>query len=105
MKFQKSGTYSDAKRSGRPQKTTPMDVYVIRSTAVRSPMSSASKIRSVPLAKGMDVSRRTVSRRLVDDFGLKTRKPVKKPRLSPAMKVKRSGFAKKHAKWTIQQWQ
>ena len=25
VKFQKSGTYSDAKRSGRPQKTTPRD--------------------------------------------------------------------------------
>ena len=68
-------------------------------------MSSASKIRSVLLAKGMDVSGRTVSRRLVDDFGLKARKPAKKPRLTPAMKVKRLGFAKKHAKWTIQQWQ
>ena len=54
---------------------------------------------------GMDVSRRTVSRRLVDDFSLKARKPAKKPRLTPAMKVKRLGFAKKHAKWTIQQWQ
>ena len=47
----------------------------------------------------------TVSRRLVDNFGLKARKPAKKPRLTPAMKVKRLGFAKKHAKRTIQQWQ
>ena len=78
--------------------------HVIR-TAVRFPMSSASKIRSALLAKGMDISRRTVNRHLVDDFGLKARKPAKKPRLTSAMKVKRLGFAKKHAKWTIQQWQ
>ena len=68
-------------------------------------MSFASKIQSVLLAKGADISRRTVSRRLVIDFGLKARKPAKKPRLTPAMKAKRLGFAKKHAKWTTQQWQ
>ena len=66
-------------------------------------MSSASKIRSLLLAKGADISQRTVNRRLVIDFGLKVRKPAKKSRLTPAMKAKRLGFAKKHAKWTIQQ--
>ena len=68
-------------------------------------MSSATKIQSVLLAKGADISRRTVSRRLIIDFGLKVHKTAKKPRLTPAMKAKRLGFAKKHAKWTIQQWQ
>ena len=101
----KSGTYSDAKRSGRPRKTIPRDDHVIRRTAVQSPMSSASKICSILLAKGMDVSRRTVSQRLVDDFGLKALKPAKKPRLILAMKVKRLIFTKKHAKWKNQQWQ
>ena len=61
-------------------------------------MSSSSKIQSVLLVKGMDVSRRTISRRLVDNFGLKAHKPAKKTRLTPAMKVKCLGFAKKHAK-------
>ena len=104
VKFKKTGTYSDAKQSGRPRKTTPRDDHIFR-TAVRSPMGSASKIRSVLLAKSADISPRTVSRRLVIDFGLKARKPAKKPRLSPAMKAKRLGFARKHAKWTIQLWQ
>ena len=45
VKFRKSGTYSDAKRSGRPRKTTPRDDHVIRRAAVRSPMSSTRKIR------------------------------------------------------------
>ncbi|CAM1330816.1 Uncharacterised protein at_DN1629 [Pycnogonum litorale] len=76
----------------------------MRRIAVRSPMSSSSKIRSALLAKGTDVSRRTVSRRLVDYFGLKSFKPARKPRLTLAMKVKRLAFAKKHANWTIQQW-
>ena len=104
VKFKETGTYSDTKRSDRPRKSTPRDDHIIRRTAVWSPMSYASKIRSVLLAKGADMSRRTVSRRLFIDFGLKARKPAKKPRLTPAMKAKRLGFAKKHAKWTIQQW-
>ena len=102
VKFQKSGTYSDAKRSG---KNTPRDDRVIRRTAVWSLMSSASKIWSILLAKRMDVSRRTISWRLVDDFGLKACIPAKNPRLTLAIKVKHLGFTKKHAKWAIQQWQ
>ena len=105
MKFKKTGTYSDAKRSSCPRKSTPRDDHIIRRTAVRSPMSSASKIRSVLLAKGADISWRTVSRRLAIGFGLKARKHAKKFRLTPAMKAKRLDFAKKHAKWTIQCWQ
>ena len=100
-KFRNTGTYTTAKKSGRPRKTTPRDDHAIRRIAVRSPMSSASKIRSSLLAKGADISQRTVSRRLVDDFNLKAHKP----RLTQAMKSKRLAFAKKHVKWTIQQWQ
>ena len=51
VKFKKAGTYSDAKRSGRPRKSIPKDDHIIRRTAVRSPMSSASKIRCKLLAK------------------------------------------------------
>ena len=105
VKFKKTGNYSDAKGSGRPRKSTLRDDYIIRRTAIRSPMSSASKILSVLLAKGANISRRTISQRLIIGFGLKACKPAKKPRLTPAMKAKHLGFAKKHAKWTIQQWQ
>ena len=105
VKFKKKGTYSNAKQPGCPRKSTPRDDHIIRTTAVRAPISSADKIRSVLLAKGADISGRTVSRRLVIVFGLKAYKPAKKPRLTPAMKAKRLGFAKEYAKWTIQQWQ
>ena len=104
-KFQNTGTYTPAKKSGRPRKTTPRDDHAIRRIAVRSPMNSASKIQSSLLAKGTDISRRTVSWRLVDDFDLKAHKPAHKPRLTQPMKSKHLAFAKKHVKWTIQQWQ
>ena len=60
-------------------------------------MSSAYKIRSALLAKGTEISRRTVSRRLLDDIGLKAHKLARKPRLTQAMKNKRFAFAKKRA--------
>ena len=77
----------------------------MKRAATRSPMSSAKKIRLQLLETGINVSRRTVSRRLVNDFGLKSCKPAKKPRLTPTVKLKRLAFAKKHVSWTVQQWE
>ena len=65
VKFQNTGSYSTRKKSGRPRKTTPRDNPVIYRIAVHSPMSSADKIQSALLAKGTEISRRTVSLRLV----------------------------------------
>ena len=65
---------------------------------VRSPTSSCKKIRSALLLKGTDVHRTTISRRLVNEFGLKSHKPVEKPRLTEAMK------ANKSADWNEKQW-
>ena len=42
-------------------------------------MSYSKKIRSALLARGTNVSARTVCRRLVSDFGLKSCKPAKNP--------------------------
>ena len=100
VKFQNTGSYSTGKKSGRPQKNTTRDGPVIRRKAVHSLMSSADEIRSALLAKATKISRRTVSRPLVDDFDLKAHKPARKSRLPQAMKNKRLAFAKKHATWT-----
>ena len=103
-KFKNSGSYSDNKRYGRPRKTTARDDHLIRRVAVRSPRSSSKKMRSALLAHSTDVSSKTVKRRLTKDFGLKTFKPAKKPHLTPAMKLKRLNFAKKHINWSREQW-
>ena len=76
INFKDFGTYSD-KQSGRPRKPTPRDDHLMKRITVRSPMSSSKKIRSALLARGTDVSARTVCRRLVSDFGLKLCKPAK----------------------------
>ena len=50
------------------------------------------------------VSTRTVQRRLFTEFGLKSHKPARKPRLTEGMKKKRLSFAKAHAHWTVDMW-
>ena len=66
----------------------------------RSPLSSINKVRAALLEGGVAVGRITVSRRLSREFGLKSYKPAKKPRLTPAMKAKWLAFAKKQQDWT-----
>jgi len=104
VKFKNCGSYSDRKRSGRPRKTTRRDDILIKRCVVKSPTFSAKKIRAELGETGSRISRRTISRRLTDEFGLKSRKPARKPRLTQAMKLKRLQFAKKYKDWTSQQW-
>ena len=104
VKFKNSGIYSDAKRSGRPKKTTPRADNVMKRQVMKSPTRSAKKIRAELNKASVSVSRRTVSRRLVQEFGLKSRKPAKKPKLTAAMKTKRLQFALQHKDWTTAQW-
>ena len=73
---------------------------MIQRVADRSPTSSCKKIRSALLLKGTDVHRTTIGRRLVNEFGLKSHKPAKKPR---PMKAKRVIFANKYADWSEKQ--
>ena len=104
VKFKNSGIYSDAKRSDRPKKTTPRADNVMKRQVMKPPTCSAKKIRAELNKAGVSVSRRTVSRRLVQEFGLKSRKPAKKPRLTAAMKTKRLQFALQYKDWTTAQW-
>ena len=71
---------------------------------MRSPTSSMKKIRAELLHRGRQVSHMTVFRPLSIEFNLKSDKPAKKPRLTPAMKAKRLQFANNRQHWTAQQW-
>ena len=44
----------------------------------------------------------TVSRRLGNEFGMKSNKSVRKPCLTTDMKIRRQDFTKKY--WTAEQW-
>ena len=49
-------------------------------------------------------STRTIRRRLVTDFNLRSRRPAKKPLLTPVQMKKRVQFCKRHKDWTVRQW-
>jgi len=95
VEFKNCGSYSDCKRSGRPQKTTRPHDILIKRCVVKSPTSSTKKNRAELWETGSRISRRTISCLLTDEFGLKSWKPARKLRLTPAMKLKRLQFAKK----------
>ena len=76
VKFKNCGSSSDCKRSGRPRKTTRRDDILIKRCVVKSPTCSAKKIRAELGETGSRISRRTISHRLTDEFGLKSGKPV-----------------------------
>ena len=100
VKYKELGTYADAKRNGRPRKTTPRTDILIKRKVMNSPTCSARKIRADLNETGISVSRQTIIRRLVEEFGLKSRKPVRKPRLTLKMKKKRLQFVLQHKDWT-----
>jgi len=56
------------------------------------------------MERGTLVGTKTIQRRLSLDFGLKSCKPTRKPRLTQAMKKKRFDFAKRHASWDTDMW-
>ena len=47
----------------------------------------------------------TIRRRLCKNFGLRSRKPAKKPRLSPKNIRDRIDFCNKYRNWTAQGWE
>ena len=61
---------------------------------MRSPMSSCKKIQATLRLNGTEISLSTVSKRLSKEFGLKSRKPARKPRLTPVMKKRDWTFHK-----------
>ena len=76
VKFKNCGPYSDCKRSGRQRKTTRRNNILIKRCVVKFPTCSAKKIRAELGETGSRISRRTISRRLTDGFGLKSGKPA-----------------------------
>ena len=98
-KYQNEGIFTDRKRSGRPKVTSRREDHLMHKVVTRSPMSSSKTIQAKLIDTGTVVSTKTIQRRLSLEFGLKSRKPARKPRLTEAMKKKRLDFAKRHADW------
>ena len=82
MNVKNNGTFNFMGRSGHPRKRIIRDDYMMRGVATHSPSSSYKMLHAALLVKGTNVSLIIVSRRLSNEFGLKSHKPACKPHLT-----------------------
>ena len=104
VKFKELRTYADAKPNGRLRKIPSRNDTLIKRKVMNSSTCSAKKIRADLNETGISVGRQTIIRRLVEEFGLKSRKPARKLRLTLKMRKKLLQFALQHKDWTCSQW-
>lgn len=103
-----TGNYLSKSRSGRRKVTSRRTDILIRRHSNANPFACAREISHDVYPEphvGPAASLRTIRRRLCDDFGLPSRKPARKPRLSAKNIRDRLAFCRKYRHWTVQQWE
>lgn len=88
---------------GRKRITTRrLDRHIVK-LAEENRRRSSRSIKKILSEEGHELSTRTIRRRLYE-AGLKCRRPVKKPKLTNAMKKTRYSWAKLHENYTVEDW-
>lgn len=104
VRYRKTGSLSDRKRSGRPKVTSAAEDRFIVTTSKRNRRLTAPDItRELNKTRNKKVSISTVKNRL-SAAGLHGCLAVKKPLLRAIHKKKRLQWAKQHEHWTMEQW-
>lgn len=99
-KHRQTATVKDRQRSGRPRATTAQDDRRIANDARRNRFKPARQIRDDLQGVIGRVSRQTVNRRLLA-ANLHSRRPRRKPELTPEHRQARLQYARDHANWNI----
>ena len=89
------GSVSDAPRSGRPRVTTPREDRYLRLTHLRNRFQPATEMAAA-LLNGRRVTPQTVRNRLRDN-GIRARRPIRSPSLTPNHRRRRLAWARTHA--------
>ena len=89
------------RRSGRPRITSRRDDTLIRRCSVVNPTYSATHIM---VETNVRASSRTIRRRLLNEFGLASRRPAKKSLLTQKQRLKRLKFCLKYEHWSSEDW-
>lgn len=98
--FKEKGTFLVNHKGGRPRSTSPRDDQLIARYIKKYPFKSAV---SVQKETNISVSPRTIGRRL-QEAGLFSRRPAKKPLISKKNRAKRLHFAQEHVGWSVSKW-
>lgn len=103
-RFHETGSYSRRVGSGRKRCTTNADDHFLTLKVLRNRDTTAVSARNeLHEVRGVDVSERTVRRRL-KEYGLSARRPATGPELTREHRVQRMRFARDHQDWTPEQW-
>ena len=100
-RFNITGSSDAGKSTGRPRITSKRQDSLIKRSATKNPSLSSLEIK---LDTACTASTRTIRRRLVEDFGLRARRPARKPLLTRAQRLQRIAFCKKYKHWTGDDW-
>ena len=106
-RYRDTGDVKDRPRSGRPKATDAREDRRIRLLALRqrtrSGPSIRNQIRTERRAGHQGLCVQTVRNRL-RQYGLRSRKPAKKPRMNDGHRQARFQWARAHRAWTRAQW-
>lgn len=103
IEFNIALTPNREKKCGRKKSTTPRNERQIRDICVANRRSPRKLITKMIKDAGIEISDRTVRRR-IKDLGFSCRRPAIKPLLTRAMMTKRLNWAKAHRNWTTEDW-
>lgn len=91
-------------RSGRVRKTSKRDDRMLKAIVSRSPDASSNRISTMAQQAGINISSRTVRRRLEKDFKLRARRPARKPMVTEKQRQSRIKFCKKYQDKPAEWW-
>lgn len=96
-------TANQVGKCGRNRVTTARTDRKIRDICIANRFQSAARLTTIANNDGINISKRTVQRRLAE-ADLFSHRPAVKPRLTNTMKRKRFQWAKTYQRWTITDW-
>lgn len=103
-RFQTTGTTINRPRSGRPRSTSRRDDRFLLLSALRDRTITANGLRGQLLrASNVTISDQTARNRL-HEFQLHSRRAAVRIPLTPAHRVARMAWCRRHQRWTRQQW-
>ena len=102
-RFVQTASFKSLRRTGRPRATTAQTDRLIRRVSSNHPTFCSRRIQC-ELPRDVNVSRRTIRRRLLVDFKLRASRPARKPRLSAKNIRDRLIFCNKYKDFTPEDW-
>ena len=103
MQHGSTGTPKRKGKCGRRRITSAQDDRALVRLSKSNRKMTSRRLMIEMNSAGVDMSSRTVRRRLIE-AGLRAYRPRKKPKLTPAMKKKRLLWAKQFVTWNVDDW-